>query len=181
MYILYKHTQFCYALLMCMFHLHKIKWEVFLSAYASINNVPKRGRYFPLQSICCGSSYWCSFLYDYTVVMAAIGCHCITKFRLGYECMLMVTSWSQALLGWDWGLGLVRELLFVFTWGQFWPPGIAVVSVHQSVRPSVTKYVGMITHHPFKLGSPDCFPVSTLLHIYWSRHARVFWHLPSLL
>ena len=28
-------------------------------------------------------------------------------------------------------------------------------SVRQSVRPSVTKFVRAITHHPFKLGSPN--------------------------
>ena len=38
---------------------------------------------------------------------------------------------------------------------SFWPPGIVVAPVHPSVCPSVTKFVRAITHHPFKLGSPN--------------------------
>ena len=41
-------------------------------------------------------------------------------------------------------------MLFI-TWGQYWPLGIVVACV----RPSVTKFVRTITHHPFKLGSPN--------------------------
>ena len=54
---------------------------------------------------------------------------------------------------------LLSYAVSVFTRGQFWPPGIVVAgvcpSVRQSVRPSVTKFVGAITHHPFKLESPS--------------------------
>ena len=39
----------------------------------------------------------------------------------------------------------------VFTRGQYKPPGIVVACV----RPSVTNFVRAITHHPFKLGSPN--------------------------
>ena len=42
-----------------------------------------------------------------------------------------------------------------FTHGQYWPPGIVVACVHPSVCLSVTKFVRAITHHPFKLGSPN--------------------------
>ena len=46
----------------------------------------------------------------------------------------------------------------VFTRGQFWPLGTVVAcvcpSAHQSFYPSVTKFVSVITHQPFKLGSP---------------------------
>ena len=45
--------------------------------------------------------------------------------------------------------------LYLFTRGQFWPPGIVVACVCQSVRPSVTKFVRAITHRPFQLGSPN--------------------------
>ena len=33
--------------------------------------------------------------------------------------------------------------------------GLRVLSLPASVRPSVTKFVRAITHHPFKLGSPN--------------------------
>ena len=39
----------------------------------------------------------------------------------------------------------------VFTRGQYWPRGIVV----SCVRLSVTKFFRTITHHPFKLGSPN--------------------------
>ena len=42
-----------------------------------------------------------------------------------------------------------------FTRGQYWPPGIVVAWVRPSVSPSVTKFVLAITHHRFKLGSPN--------------------------
>ena len=41
--------------------------------------------------------------------------------------------------------------MIIFTRGQFWPPGI----VFACARPSFTKFVRAITHHPFKLGSPN--------------------------
>ena len=33
--------------------------------------------------------------------------------------------------------------------------GLRVLSLPASVRPSVPKFVSAITHHPFKLGSPN--------------------------
>ena len=54
--------------------------------------------------------------------------------------------------------------MFLFTRGQFWPSGIVVacvcLSACVSVRPSVCVcgnhvLVRAITHHPFKLGSPN--------------------------
>ena len=47
------------------------------------------------------------------------------------------------------------RIQILFTRGQFWPSGIVVAPVRPSVRPSVTKFVRAITHHPFKLGSPN--------------------------
>ena len=50
--------------------------------------------------------------------------------------------------------GLVYKtdvLDIIFTRGQFWPSGIVIAPV----RPSVTKFVHAITHHPFKLGPPN--------------------------
>ena len=44
---------------------------------------------------------------------------------------------------------------YIFTRGQYWPSGIVVACVCPSVRPSVTKFVRAITHHPSKLGSPN--------------------------
>ena len=48
--------------------------------------------------------------------------------------------------------------VFIFTRGQFWPPGIDCrclrLCVSVCVCPSVAKFADMITHHPFKLGSP---------------------------
>ena len=43
----------------------------------------------------------------------------------------------------------------LITRGQYWPSGIVVACVCPSVRPSVHKFVRAITHHPFKLGSPN--------------------------
>ena len=42
--------------------------------------------------------------------------------------------------------------LTIFTRGQFWPLGIVIACVR---RPSVTKFVRAITHHPLKLESPN--------------------------
>ena len=44
---------------------------------------------------------------------------------------------------------------WLFTRGQYWPSGIVVACVCPSVRPSVHNFVRAITHHPFKLGSPN--------------------------
>ena len=44
----------------------------------------------------------------------------------------------------------------IFTQDQYWPDiFIMCVSVCRSVRPCVNKFVCMITHHPFKLVSPN--------------------------
>ena len=43
----------------------------------------------------------------------------------------------------------------VFTWGQFWPPILLPASVCLSIHPFVNKLFHAITHHPFKLGSPN--------------------------
>ena len=52
------------------------------------------------------------------------------------------------------------NFLVVFTRGQFWPSGIVVACVCLCVRPPVRVcgnhlLVRAITHHPFKLGSPN--------------------------
>ena len=49
---------------------------------------------------------------------------------------------------------------WIFTRGQFWPSGIVVACICLCVRPSVRLcgnhlLVRAITHHPFKLGSPN--------------------------
>ena len=57
-----------------------------------------------------------------------------------------VESWNDA----DWTTGIGT----ILTRCQFWPPGV-VACVRPPVRPSVTKFVRAITHHPFKLGSSN--------------------------
>ena len=50
------------------------------------------------------------------------------------------------------------RLIAVFTRGQFWPSGIVVACVCLCVCPCVCvnpQLVRAITHHPFKLGSPN--------------------------
>ena len=54
---------------------------------------------------------------------------------------------------------MLHQWASIFSRGQFWPPGIVVACVCPCVRPSVrtsvTNFVRAITHHPFKLGSPN--------------------------
>ena len=54
----------------------------------------------------------------------------------------------------------IKIAMQFFTRGQFWPSGIVVVCVCLCVRPSVRpcinhELVRVITHRPFKLGSPN--------------------------
>ena len=49
----------------------------------------------------------------------------------------------------------------IFTRSQYWPPGI-VACVRSSVR---HQFVRAISHHPFKLGSPNLDPTSAVFHL----------------
>ena len=52
----------------------------------------------------------------------------------------------------------VNLVIFVFTWGQFWPSGIVIACVCVCVCVCVSvnhELACMITHHPFKLESPN--------------------------
>ena len=50
---------------------------------------------------------------------------------------------------------LLKNICYIFTRGQFWPPGIVVACVCPLICPFVTRFVRKITHHPFKLGSQN--------------------------
>ena len=73
---------------------------------------------------------------------------CIICCSFHIECRIITLTYSEAQTKLR---PFYRQYLnCIFTRGQFWPPGIVVAPV----RPSVTKFVGAITHHSFKLGSP---------------------------
>ena len=66
-------------------------------------------------------------------------------------------SWTRCVLNTDNDMN--RKWIFIFSRGQFWPPGIVVACIclcaRPSFRPSVNNFVCAITHHPFKLGSSN--------------------------
>ena len=78
-------------------------------------------------------------------------------------------------------LTVISKYLKFFTRGQFWPSGIVVACVCLCVRPSVRVcgnhlLVRAITHHPFKLGSPN---LDHRCKIPWLR-SLLFWGVIDL-
>ena len=76
----------------------------------------------------------------------------ITRHSLTVVVMFLSHMYPDRTTTWK----IWQYLGFTFiTRGQFWPSVIVVACVCSSVSPSVTKFVRAITHHPFKLGSPN--------------------------
>ena len=70
-----------------------------------------------------------------------------------------IIDYTAGIIWIDWPI--YKWVMFViFTWGQFWPSGIVVACfcLCPSVHPCVNhELVRVITHHPFKLGSPNLY------------------------